>query len=114
MAHRALLPSIDVFLSQVLASFQHLHLFAKHHFYIVYDTDLGEPLADGFYFTVSYPNMTGSNLMRNLLFYGISAISLNTTGSTQEGLRICTSFVNDSQYDDLDYKLSCFNTDFPI
>ncbi|MBP6231341.1 MAG: pyridoxal phosphate-dependent aminotransferase [Paludibacteraceae bacterium] len=89
-------------------------IFAKHHFYIVYDTDLGEPLADGFYFTVSYPNMTGSNLMRNLLFYGISAISLNTTGSTQEGLRICTSFVNDSQYDDLDYKLSCFNTDFPI
>lgn len=73
-----------------------------------------EPIADGFYFTVGYPGMIGSDLMKNLLFYGISAISLNTTGSKQEGLRICTSFIQDFQYDVLDYRLECFNKDFPI
>lgn len=89
-------------------------IFARHHFSIVYDTDLKEPIADGFYFTVAYPHMKGCDLMKNLLFYGISAISLNTTGSQQEGLRICTSFINDAQYDELDYRLSCFNKDFSI
>ncbi len=89
-------------------------IFTKHHFYLVYDTDLEEPIADGFYFTVGYPGMIGSDLMKNLLFYGISAISLNTTGSKQEGLRICTSFIQDFQYDVLDYRLECFNKDFPI
>ena len=89
-------------------------IFTKHHFHLVYDTDLKEPLADGFYFTVGYPGMIGSDLMKNLLFYGISAISLNTTGSKQEGLRICTSFIQDCQYDVLDYRLECFNKDFPI
>jgi aspartate/methionine/tyrosine aminotransferase len=89
-------------------------IFARHHFSIVYDTDLEEPLADGFYFTVAYPNMKGSDMMKSLLFYGISAISLNTTGSKQEGLRVCTSFINNEQYDELDYRLACFNQDFPI
>ena len=35
----------------------------------MYDTDLKEPLADGFYFTVGYPGMIGSDLMKKLLFY---------------------------------------------
>ncbi len=63
-------------------------------FKIVYDRDLDEPLADGFYFTISYPGMTGEYLIEELLHYGISAISLDITGSERnEGLRACVSLV---------------------
>lgn len=88
--------------------------FLKNGFYIVYDNDLGEDLADGFYFTVNYPGMTGGQLMKELMFYGISTVSLETTGSQQEGLRICTSFVKESQYEDLAYRLKAFHQDHPI
>jgi len=66
-------------------------IFLRHGFHIVYDKDLDEPVADGFYFTIGYPGMTGGQLMRELMYYGVSAISLDTTGSNQEGLRACTS-----------------------
>ena len=82
--------------------------FTDNGFYIVYDNDLGEKLADGFYFTVAYPGMTGSELMKELMFYGISAISLETTGSDQQGLRICTSFIKDDQYEDMKFRLETF------
>jgi hypothetical protein len=83
-------------------------IFKKHGFYIVYDHDLDQPLADGFYFTVAYPNMTSGQLMEELVYYGISAISLETVGSNQQGLRICTSFVKPHQYDLLDRRLALF------
>ena len=56
-------------------------IFTDYGFTIVYDQDLSEPIADGFYFTIGYPGMTGSELMEELMYYGISAISLSTTGS---------------------------------
>ena len=83
-------------------------LFTKHGFEIVYDKDMDEPIADGFYFTISYPGMTGGELMKELIYYGISAISLSTTGSNQEGLRACTSFIKDYQYTVLDERLALF------
>jgi len=82
--------------------------FLDNGFYIVYNNDLGEDIADGFYFTVAWPTLTGSQLMKELMFYGISTISLETTGSRQEGLRICTSFIRHDQYDDLRKRLECF------
>jgi len=82
--------------------------FLDNGFHIVYDNDLGETLADGFYFTIAYPGMTGGELMKELLFYGISSISLETTGSDQQGLRVCTSFIKDDQYEDMKYRLECF------
>ena len=84
-------------------------IFLKHGFEIVYDTDLGESIADGFYFTIRYPGMTGGELMTALIPYGISAISLSTTGSTQEGIRACVSFIKDHQYEQLDKRLEIFN-----
>jgi len=48
--------------------------------------------------------------MYELLFYGVSAISLNSTGSAQEGLRICTSFVRDDQYETLNERMKIFHT----
>lgn len=84
-------------------------IFLKHGFELVYDNDLGEELADGFYFTVKYPRLTGGELVAKLLPFGISAISLATTGSRQEGIRACTSFIKDHQYDLLDERLTIFN-----
>ncbi|MGM9697871.1 MAG: pyridoxal phosphate-dependent aminotransferase [Prevotella sp.] len=67
-------------------------------FYLVYDNDLGAPLADGFYFTVQYPGMNDLQLTRELMYYGIAVYPLDTMGSTQQGVRICTSFFsNDLQ-----------------
>ncbi|CDD88670.1 putative uncharacterized protein [Tannerella sp. CAG:51] len=83
-------------------------IFLRHGFHLVYDTDLGEPLADGFYFTIGYPGMTGGELMKELIYYGVSSISLITTGSRQEGIRACTSFIKDNQYDLLNERLSLF------
>lgn len=83
-------------------------IFTNHGFRIVYDHDLDKPIADGFYFTITYPRMTGGELMKELMYYGISAISLSTTGSKQEGLRACTSFIKDNQYTLLDERLKLF------
>jgi len=85
-------------------------IFLKHGFRIVYDHDLDQPIADGFYFTISYPGMKGGQLMEELIYYGISAISLSTTGSKQEGLRACTSFIKPHQYELLDERLQLFTT----
>ena len=64
-------------------------LFLKYGFYIVYN-DEDRELADGFYFTIAYPDMTSGELMKELLYYGISAISLAITGSENpNGLRAC-------------------------
>jgi aspartate/methionine/tyrosine aminotransferase len=89
-------------------------IFLRHGFKLVYDNDLGEPVADGFYFTIGYPGMTGSELAKELMYYGVSAISLATTGSAQEGLRACTSFIKDHQYARLDERMKLFAEHHPI
>jgi aspartate/methionine/tyrosine aminotransferase len=90
-------------------------IFINNGFRIVYDTDLDEPLADGFYFTIFYPGMTGGELLEELLYYGISAISLDITGSKRNvGLRACVSHVRREQFDDLELRLKCFNEDHPV
>ncbi len=87
-------------------------LFLENGFNIVYKTDLGVPIADGFYFTISYPRMTGNELVANLLYYGISAIALDNTGSDEEGIRACVSFVQRNQFEDLEKRLNAFNQNF--
>lgn len=88
-------------------------IFTSSGFRIVYDHDLGEPVADGFYFTIAYPGMTGKELARELMYYGVSAIPLDTTGSRQQGLRVCTSFVRDSQYGLLRERMRAFKENHP-
>lgn len=88
-------------------------IFLKHGFHIVYDKDLGEPIADGFYFTIGYKDLTGGELALELMYYGVSAITLDTTGSHQKGLRICTSFIKDNQYSLLDERLAIFEQNNP-
>lgn len=85
-------------------------IFIDNGFQIVYDMDEEEPLADGFYFTFAYPGIDGVELLEKLLYYGISAISLATTGSERvEGLRACVSQIKRSQLKDLEFRLKTFN-----
>ncbi|MFI3266465.1 MAG: pyridoxal phosphate-dependent aminotransferase [Rikenellaceae bacterium] len=83
-------------------------IFCNHGFHIIYDNDMGEDIGSGFYFTIGYGNMSGGELMRELLYYGVSAIALDTTGSLQQGLRVCTSFIKDNQYALLDERMKIF------
>ena len=88
-------------------------IFCRHGFHIVYDKDLDQPVADGFYFTIGYKNMTSSELAKELMYYGVSAICLITTGSHQEGLRVCTSFIEDHQYAQLEERMTIFEANNP-
>ncbi|MCK5821772.1 MAG: pyridoxal phosphate-dependent aminotransferase [Bacteroidales bacterium] len=87
-------------------------LFIENGFSMVYDTDVDKPIADGFYFTFAYPGFSGDELLEKLLYYGISAISLNITGSRRtEGLRACVSQIHPAQYSDLESRLKQFHSD---
>jgi aspartate/methionine/tyrosine aminotransferase len=87
-------------------------LFTDNGFRIVYDRDLDSPIADGFYFTISYPGLSGEELLRELMYYGISAIALETTGSQRtEGLRACTSLIQRSEFPTLAERLVWFHRD---
>ena len=90
-------------------------MFQKYGFRIVYDMDMDEPIADGFYFTLSYPGFEGSQLVEELLYYGISAISLEITGSSRtEGLRACVSHVKREQFPILEERLQRFRENHPV
>jgi aspartate/methionine/tyrosine aminotransferase len=90
-------------------------LFLSNGFKIVYDKDIDQPIADGFYFTISYPGLTGEALLEELIYYGISAISLSITGSEHtEGLRACVSLVPRTQFPELEVRLRRFNEDHPL
>jgi aspartate/methionine/tyrosine aminotransferase len=87
-------------------------LFVENGFHVVYEKDGEEPIADGFYFTIGYKGMSGGELLGNLLYHGISAITLRNTGSEKEGLRACVSHVKRDQFADLETRLKLFNENF--
>ncbi|PWD98488.1 aminotransferase class I/II-fold pyridoxal phosphate-dependent enzyme [Marinilabilia rubra] len=87
-------------------------LFLKNGFKIVYDKDEEKDLADGFYFTISYPGLSGEQLLGELLRFGISAITLDTTGSSRnEGLRICVSHTSMDQMEEFGQRLALFQSE---
>mgnify|MGYP004443813887 FL=1 len=87
-------------------------MFTDNGFYLVYSHDGEQEIANGFFFTVGYPGMTGEELQRELLCYGIATISLPSTGSEQEGVRITVSTLCEPyQFDKLRERLELFNKD---
>ena len=83
-------------------------IFIKNGFHVVYDKDMDQELGDGFFFTIGYKDMSADDLVGELIYYGVSAISLTPTGSLQQGLRACVSTIMPDQYDVLDGRLSQF------
>ena len=79
-------------------------------FHIVYDLDGDCPISDGFFFTAGYKDMTSAQLQSELMRYGISSISLPSTGSEQNGVRICVSMISDDDtFNTFNNRLKQFN-----
>lgn len=89
-------------------------IFCRNGFHIVYDHDVTQKTGDGFFFTLGYKGMTGKELLKELLLYGVSSICLATTGSLQEGVRACTSKMSDDLYPILEERMRMFNQDHPF
>ena len=84
-------------------------IFLKYGFKQVYKKDMDETVGNGFYLTMSYPNYDGTDLMIELMKYGISTITLKSTGSNRhEGLRVCISFVSEKDIPVLEDRLKKF------
>ncbi len=86
-------------------------IFCRHGFRIVYDMDVTESIGDGFFFTIGYGDMTGEQLVVELMYYGISSISLGTTGSLQNGVRACVSRMREELFPVLEERVREFNKD---
>lgn len=86
-------------------------IFTDNGFTIVYDHDVTQPVGDGFFFTLGYPGMTGGELLCELMYYGVSSISLSTTGSEQQGVRACTSRMREELYPILEERMKAFHED---
>lgn len=85
----------------------------RNGFHVVYDKDAdGKTVGDGFFFTFGYKNWTGEQLLNKLIYYGVSAIALSSTGAQREGMRGCASSIREDQYEELDSRLSLFNKDY--
>lgn len=82
-------------------------------FRIVYDKDGDEEVGDGFYFTIMYPGMTGAELAKELLYYGISSITLKGCGSKREGLRVCVSQIGADKMAIFKERIESFRKDHP-
>ena len=89
-------------------------IFTDNGFHIVYDKDVTQTVGDGFFFTIGYGDMEGGELLRELLYYGVSSISLSTTGSGQKGVRACTSRMTDELYPVLEERMKLFNEDHTL
>lgn len=89
-------------------------IFCDNGFTITYPRDVTEEIADGFFFSLSYPGMTGGELVCELISYGVSSINLNTTGSLEHGVRACTSRMRDELYSVLEERMQMFHRDHPI
>ena len=84
-------------------------IFLRHGFHLVYEKDLDEDVSDGFFFTIGYKEMTGSQLLLNLLRCGVCAITMVSTRSSREGIRVCVSLLNsEKDFRGMDERLGVF------
>lgn len=86
----------------------------RHGFHVVYDKDITQPVGDGFFFTVGYEGLSGDELVVELMHYGVSCISLSTTGSLQQGVRGCSSRMREDLYPLLEERMAEFEKDHPV
>lgn len=89
-------------------------IFTDNGFHIIYDYDVTQRVGDGFFFTIGYGDMSSGDLLKELLYYGVSSISLSTTGSDQQGVRACTSRMRDDLYDVMAERMKAFSEDHPL
>ncbi len=89
-------------------------IFLRHGFHLVYERDVTLDVEGGFFFSLGYPGLSSGELVSELFSYGVSSISLDTTGSQQQGVRACTSRMRDDLYPALDERMAMFEKDHPL
>ena len=89
-------------------------IFLKHGFSLSYRSDAEGPIADGFFFTLSYPGMDSAALVDELMAYGVSTVSLKAMGSARQGVRVCSSRILEEQFGLLEERMAGFEMDHPI
>lgn len=86
-------------------------IFQRHGFNLTYDKDGDQEISDGFFFTVSYKDLSADELHRELLRHGVATISLHSTGSSRPGVRVCISMMkSDKDFEMLEKYLSEFES----
>ncbi|MEG1579749.1 MAG: pyridoxal phosphate-dependent aminotransferase [Bacteroidaceae bacterium] len=90
-----------------------IQIFKDNGFYVTYDKDLDLDVEGGFFFTVGYPGLTSGQLMQELMYYGVSSISLSTTGAERQGIRGCTSRMREELYPAMEERMKEFRKDHP-
>lgn len=86
-------------------------MFVANGFRILYDKDGDVDLADGFYFTVTYPGISDEELSSKLIRSGLGTVSLSIMGSKADpGVRISVSMVDKAMFPTLEERLKMFNT----
>ncbi|MBD5204405.1 MAG: pyridoxal phosphate-dependent aminotransferase [Bacteroidales bacterium] len=89
-----------------------MKIFNDNGFNVVYAIDGDQPISNGFFFTAGYGDMTSGELQTELMRYGVSSISLPSTGSEQNGIRVCVSMISDDKdFDTLEERLRAFHKD---
>ena len=88
-------------------------IFCRHGFTVVYDRDVTREVGNGFFFTLGYEGLSGDALVVELMYYGVSCISLSTTGSGRQGVRGCTSRMREELYPVLEERMAEFERDHP-
>ena len=73
-----------------------------------------QPVGDGFFFTLGYGKLSSGQLLKELLYYGVSSIALGTTGSEQQGVRACTSRMREELYPVMEERMKAFRMDHPL
>lgn len=84
-------------------------IFLSNGFELLYDKDMEEPIADGFYFTIKRKGMTGGELLHAMLLFGMSGIPMRPTGTKREGIRICISLVPEEQYGEFEKRVKALD-----
>lgn len=88
------------------------NIFLDNGFHIVYDKDGSRDISDGFFFTAGYGVLDGRTLQSEMARYGVSAITLSSTGSEQEGVRVCVSKVSsEKDFSILNQRLKAFKNE---
>lgn len=89
-----------------------MKIFKDNGFHVIYAIDGDQPISAGFFFTAGYGDLTSGELQQELMRYGVSSISLPTTGSEQNGIRVCVSMINtDEEFETLNRRLEAFRKD---
>lgn len=86
--------------------------FVDNGFCLVYEIVETSTGGDGFYFTFRYPGLQAIDLIKELLYYGISALPLELFGSCRrDGLRGCVALIKEDDILQLEQRLARFRQD---